>query len=89
MIIQMQENMGKVYKTEFLNICSRNQTLTELKKKTFVDFKTNDEANAWIHQKSTVFLLQTGKFSEGELYKMQKEKRELYVNECILIKCKY
>lgn len=33
MIIQMQENMGKVYKTEFLNICSRNQTLTELKKK--------------------------------------------------------
>lgn len=47
MIIQMQENMGKVYKTEFLNICSRNQTLTELKKKTtFVDFKTNDEANA-------------------------------------------
>lgn len=43
----MQENMGKVYKTEFLNICSRNQTLTELeKKKTFVDFKTNDEANA-------------------------------------------
>lgn len=47
MIIQMQENMGKVKKkTEFLNICSRNQTLTELKKKTFVDFKTNDEANA-------------------------------------------
>lgn len=46
MIIQMQENMGKVYKTEFLNICSRNQTLAELKKKTFVDFKTNDEANA-------------------------------------------
>lgn len=75
MIIQMQENMGKVKKkTEFLNICSRNQTLTELKKKTFVDFKTNDEANAWIHQKSTVFLLQTGKFSEGELYKMPKEK---------------
>lgn len=34
MIIQMQENMGKVKKkTEFLNICSRNQTLTELKKK--------------------------------------------------------
>lgn len=33
MIIQIQENMGKVYKTEFLNICSRNQTLTELKKK--------------------------------------------------------
>lgn len=30
----MQENMGKVKKkTEFLNICSRNQTLTELKKK--------------------------------------------------------
>lgn len=33
MIIQMQENMGKVKKTESLNICSRNQTLTELKKK--------------------------------------------------------
>lgn len=26
---------------------------------------------------------------KGELYKMPKEKRELYVNECILIKCKY
>lgn len=85
----MQENMGKVYKTEFLNICSRNQTLTELKKKLLLILRPMMKQMLEFTKKSTVFLLQTGKFSEGELYKMPKEKRELYVNECILIKCKY
>lgn len=78
MIIQMQENMGKVYKTEFLNICSRNQTLTELKKKKLLlILRPMMKQMLKFTKKSTVFLLQTGKFSEGELYKMPKEKREL------------
>lgn len=86
----MQENMGKVYKTEFLNICSRNQTLTELKKKKLLlILRPMMKQMLKFTKKALFFCCKQESSVKGELYKMPKEKRELYVNECILIKCKY
>lgn len=42
----MQENMGKVKKTRIPKYLQQKSDTHRIEKKTFVDFKTNDEANA-------------------------------------------